>query len=237
MATAPFCLDVSGGGRVVGDERPGAGPCYVFLHGLGSTRLGIKSESLLEHARAAGRAFLRFDMRGHGESSGALGRVKVRDLIADAVAVLERVGPAVVVGSSLGGLVAAHAAVARPDLVERLALLAPAFGLMPSLARRLDAAGYLDLGQGPLFHVAPDVLDDAQALDEASLPARVRAPTLLVHGTDDEVIPQQASEWFCAQHATGARQLWIVEGGDHRLTDVAAEVWRRLDALSPSPAG
>lgn len=233
MATTPFCLELSGGGRVVGDERSGAAPCYVFLHGLGSTRSGEKSASLLAHAAAQGRGFLRFDMRGHGESSGELGRVTVRQLIADAVEVLARTGPAVVIGSSLGALVAAHAAAQRPDLFDRLALLAPAFGLMPSLAAHLDERGYLALGGAPLFYVDPAVREDAASLDEAALPARVRAPTLIVHGTADDVIPPRASERFFGAMRTNGKQLWLVEGGDHRLTDVAAEIWQRVDALPP----
>lgn len=232
MTTTPFCLELSGGGRVVGDERDGDAPRYVFLHGLGSTRVGEKSASLLEHARARGRGFLRFDMRGHGASSGQLGRVKVSELIDDAVRILQRTGPAVVVGSSLGGLVAAHAAAARPDLVERLALLAPAFGLMPALSQRLDARGFLQLENGSGFHVTHEVRADAESLDESSLPAQVGAPTLIVHGTDDDVVPRRASEWFAAAKSTGATQLWIVEGGDHRLNDVASEIWRRTDALA-----
>jgi len=229
--TKPFCLDLADGDRVVGDEQPGTSPSYVFLHGLGSTRHGEKSAALLEHASARGRGFVRFDMRGHGESSGELGRVRIRQLIEDAVLILERTGPAVVVGSSLGGLVAAHVAGARPDLVERLALLAPAFGLMPSLSKRLDERGFLVLNDGPLFHVAADVCADAEALDEAALPTRIQTPTLVVHGTEDDVIPQRASEWFFDALAAREKQLWLVAGGDHRLNDVAADIWARVDAL------
>ena len=234
MATTPFRIALLGDHHIVGDERAGDGPSYVFLHGLGSARAGQKSESLLAHATAGGHGFLRFDMRGHGESSGRLGSVPVSELVADAVTVLERTGPAVVVGSSLGGLVAAHAAAARPDLVARLALLAPAFGLMPSIREQLDDQGFLKSGDGPSFFVESHVRDDAEALDERALPSRVTAPTLVVHGTDDDVIPQKVSEWFHRALPHERKQLWIVEGGDHRLSDVADEIWTRLDAL---PAG
>ncbi len=65
-------------------------PGYLFLHGLGAGRFGEKGDSLLRHAQATGRAFARYDARGHGDSTGTLGRVTVGELIADAVAVLER---------------------------------------------------------------------------------------------------------------------------------------------------
>ncbi len=231
MSTVPFRLELDDGHFVVGDEHPGEPPSYVFLHGLGSVRAGEKSASLLAHAQRRGRGFLRFDLRGHGESSGRLGRVAVSELIADTMRVLERVGPATLVGSSLGGLVGAHAAAARPDLVRSLALLAPALGLMPDLASRLDHRGRMWTSNGIGFFVEPRVLDDARTLDERGLPLRLSTPTLVVHGTADEVIPPTVSERFFAAIPHAHKQLWVVPGGDHRLNTVAPEIWRRLDAL------
>lgn len=227
----PFRLDLGGGDFVVGDELPGSSPHYLFLHGLGSVRCGEKSTSLLTHAAARGRGYLRFDLRGHGESSGRIGKVMVSELIADVVRVLERRGPAIVVGSSLGGLVGGHAAAARPDLVHALAMLAPALGLMANLAQRLDPQGRLWTREGQGFTVEQRVLADAKALDEQGLPGRLRVPSLLVHGTDDDVIPCRASERFFAAMPAEHKQLWIVPGGDHRLNTVATEIWRRLDTL------
>lgn len=232
MATTPFRIDLGGGHYLVGDERAGDGPAYVFLHGLTSVRQGEKSESLLAHARSRGRGFLRFDLRGHGESSGQLGRVAVSELVDDAVRILERTGPAIVVGSSLGGLVAAHAAAARPDLFCSLALLAPAFGLMPRIREHIDGDGVMHTAQGASFFVEPRVRDDAEALDERGLPARVAVPTLLVHGTADDVIPLQVSEWFFGAMSDPRKQLWVVPDGDHRLNTVVAEIWRRIDGMA-----
>lgn len=231
MATTPFRIELEGGHYIVGDERAGDGPHYVFLHGLGSVRAGEKSASLLDHAIARENGFLRFDMRGHGESSGQLGEVAVSELIQDAIRILERTGPAYVIGSSLGGLIAAHAAGERPDLVRRLALLAPAFGLMPRIRQHLDADGYMRTDEGPSFFVEPRVRDDAESIDELGLPGRCRVPTLVVHGTADDIIPQQVSEWFFGSMAHADKQLWIVDGGDHRLNTVATDIWRRLDEL------
>ncbi len=230
-ATRPIRFDLGAGEFVVGDELPGARPAYVFLHGLGSVRAGEKSNSLLAHAAAHGRGCVRIDMRGHGESSSRIGKVAVSELIADAVRVLEHAGPALVVGSSLGGLVGAYAAAARPELVRGLALLAPALGLMSDLARRLDPMGRLWTREGNGYHVEPRVLADAQSLDERGLPARIHAPTLVVHGTDDDVIPPFVSERFFRALAAAEKNLWIVPGGDHRLHLFANEIWRRFDAL------
>lgn len=231
-ATRPFRVDRGAGEFLVGDELPGTRPGYLYLHGLASVRAGEKSGSLFAHAAARGRAAARIDLRGHGESSGRLGKIPVSALIDDVIAVLERSGPTWIVGSSLGGLVGAYAAAARPELVAGLALLAPALGLMGNLAARLDAQGRLWTREGQGFTVAPDVLADAKALDERGLPQRLRVPTLVVHGSDDDVIPPALSERFHAAIAHPQKQFWLVPGGDHRLNAVAAAIWPRLDALA-----
>ena len=231
MSTKPFRIELANDHYIVGDAHDGDGPTYVFLHGLGSVRTGEKSESLRLHAKARDHGFLRFDMRGHGESSGRLGHVPVSEMIADAVRILERTGPAYVIGSSLGGLVGAHAAALRPDLVRRLALLAPAFGLMPNLTAHIDEQNRMSTNEGLSFDVLPEVIADARALDERSLPTRITVPTLIVHGTDDDVIPQIVSERFFAAMPPTQKQLWIVPEGDHRLNTVATEIWHRTDKL------
>lgn len=227
----PFRLDVGDGEAVVGDELPGQGPGYLFLHGLGSGRAGQKSETLLAHARAAGKAFVRYDLRGHGASCGKVGRSTISELIDDAVRALERQGPTVVVGTSLGGVVAAHAAARRPDLVAGLALIAPALGLMSGLRQRLDPRGRMWTREGHGFVVEERVLADAEQLDEAGLPRRIQTPTLVAHGMADDVVPWRASERFFDALAAGRKDLWLVPGGDHRLAAEAPELWRRLDAL------
>lgn len=229
MTTSSFQLEVGGGHRIVGDRCPGSRPGYLFLHGLGAGRFGEKSDSLLRHALANGRAFARYDARGHGDSTGMLGRITVGELIADAVTVLEHLGPAVVVGSSLGGLIGAFAAARRPELATGLCLLAPAFGFLGALERALDPQGRLWTTDGRAFPVAAEVLADARTHDEQNLPARLSMPLFVVHGDRDEVVPPSRSERFCAAVPHPRRELWIVPGGDHRLDLVTDRIWPRLD--------
>lgn len=231
--TTPFEFRTGDGGIVRGDALGGDEPGYVYVHGLGSARGGAKSESLLTHARGIGRAFLRIDQRGHGESSGELGEVTIGELIVDLIAVLERTGPRRLVGSSLGGLVAAFAAAARPELVHGLCLLAPALGFLHDLEGRLDADGRMWTSTGVGFRVTARVLDDARRLDDRQLPARLPMPVLLVHGTADEVVPPAASERFFAALPHTRKDLWLVAGGDHRLDLAAAAIWPRFDRLLP----
>ena len=234
MGTQPFRIELEGDHHIVGDSCEGDAPYYVFMHGLGSVRTGEKSESLREHAQQRGQGFLRFDLRGHGESSGQLGKVAVSELIAATIEVLERVGPCNLVGSSLGGLVSAHVAAIKPDIVCRLALLAPAFGLMAKLGERLDPEGRLSTNDGVSFEVEPRVLKDAQELDEQGLPERLQVPTLVVHGTADDVIPHVVSERFFEAMTYPTKKLWLVPDGDHRLNTVRTQMWQLIDELPSS---
>jgi pimeloyl-ACP methyl ester carboxylesterase len=229
--TRPFRLDRPAGHFVVGDELPGHAPTWLWLHGLGSARAGEKSSSLLAHAQTRGERFLRVDLRGHGESSGHVGAVPLSHVIDDLVQLLDQNGDTIVVGTSLGGLVGAYAAALRPSRVRALALVAPALGLMSNLPALLDRDGCLTTSNGIRFPVLADVLADALGLDERGLPQRLSAPTLMVHGTADEVIPHRASERFFAAIPHARKQLWLVPDGNHRLNVVAPAIWPRIDAL------
>lgn len=224
-------VELGGGQQLVGDHLRGAAPGYLFLHGLGSVRAGEKSASLLRHAAQRKVACTRFDFRGHGESSGVLGEVKISELVDDTRRMLERIGPVHLVGSSLGGIVGAMVAAAVPAHVVSLTLLAPALGFLPNLEHLLDANGWLWTRQGRGFAVSRAVLDEARELREDALPGRLPMPVLVVHGTADDVVPHARSERFHAAIPHAHKQLWIVPDGDHRLAAVADQVWPRLDRL------
>lgn len=234
MSDRDFRIELDRDQHIAGDHVAGDTPGYLFLHGLGSARSGEKSESLEMHAARRRAAFTRLDFRGHGDSAGTIGHVTVRELIADVVAVLERFGPAAIVGSSLGGLVGAFATAERPDLVAGLALVAPALGFLHRLERTVDEDGRMWTQDGRSFPLAPRVIEDAQQLDERDLPRRITVPTLIVHGDADSVVPHRRSRRFFAAIPHPRKELWIVPDGDHRLGSVTDEMWRRLDALLAS---
>jgi pimeloyl-ACP methyl ester carboxylesterase len=112
----------------------------VWLGGFHSDMLGEKASVLHGACREAGRRFVRFDYFGHGESSGEFGQGTIGRWRSDALAVVDRLtaGPLVLVGSSMGGWMALLVALARPELVKGLALLAPA----PDFTDRLMWASF-----------------------------------------------------------------------------------------------
>lgn len=224
-------LEPEPGQRIVVERHAGAGPAFLFLHGMGSVRNGDKSEALRRRAARHGRAFARFDFRGHGQSTGEIGHVTMTELIGDAGLVLDLVGPAVLVGSSLGGLVAAHLAAMRPDATLALCLLSPAFGFLPRMRARLDSQGRMRTTEGFSFFVHERALADAATHDEGSLPGRLPMPLLVAHGDQDEVVPHQLSADFFAAVPHAHKDLMVVPGGDHRLNREIEPILDRLDAL------
>ena len=82
----------------------GQGPAVVFLPGYASDMTGTKALALEAWARARGRAFLRFDYAGCGRSEGAFEDQTLAGWRDDVLAMHDRIaGPAVLVGSSMGG--------------------------------------------------------------------------------------------------------------------------------------
>ncbi|HEX5469830.1 MAG TPA: alpha/beta hydrolase [Gaiellaceae bacterium] len=100
----------------------GEGPGALLLHGLaGTAREWEETASWLVESHRV----VALDQRGHGRSERRPGDVTTGAFVADALAAIETLGlaPAVLVGQSLGGLVAFLAASARPDLVRALVVV------------------------------------------------------------------------------------------------------------------
>ncbi len=218
--------------HVTVDHFRGPAPTYVYLHGFTSERIGTKSDALLAHACQRRRGFARFDFRGHGQSSGDVGVITVSELIEDAATVLNHVGPAILVGSSLGGMVASWTAALNPDLVKGLVLLSPAFGYLSRMANhpaREEMVLVTSTQKEVRLHNR--VLDDAAGFDEANLPQRLSMPVLLVHGECDSTVPPAVSRRCFEQIPHERKTLWIIPGGDHQLDAPILEVLEKMDDL------
>src|SRR5918996_417197 len=94
--------------RIAVRVRPGAGPGVFWLSGFNSDMRGTKAQALDAWASENGRACVRFDYSGHGESGGAFADGTISRWLEESVAVFDRFcqGPQIVVGSSMGGWLA-----------------------------------------------------------------------------------------------------------------------------------
>ena len=138
------------------DGPPGA-PVVALSNSL-STDLRMWNP---QHAALSAKyRVLRYDVRGHGQSSPAPAPCTI-DLLADDLAALIdtlALGPAHIVGLSLGGMTAQVLAIRRPDLCASLALVAttcqPPFGTAEAWARRAQEVrdtGDFSLVEAPML--------------------------------------------------------------------------------------
>jgi non-heme chloroperoxidase len=105
-------------------EDVGAGPPVVLIHGWSLNHRAWERQ--IEVLAAAGHRVLALDLRGHGDSDAGEDGCEIERLAEDVTAVLKarHVESAVLVGWSLGGLVALRVAATVPGSVRRLVLVA-----------------------------------------------------------------------------------------------------------------
>ena len=156
----------SGGERIAYVRSAGSGsaiaPGIIFCGGFKSDMTGSKALYLEALCRRQGRAFVRFDYLGHGQSSGEFLEGTIGRWKEDALAVLQEltVGPQIVVGSSMGGWIALLLALERPERICGLLGIAAAPDFTETLVwQRLSAQQQAEFKQrGQL--VEPSEYDD-----------------------------------------------------------------------------
>ncbi|MGI5458528.1 alpha/beta fold hydrolase [Streptomyces sp. CA-249302] len=124
------------------DEGPvgdGAGETLLLVHG-GTCDSHDWSAQI--GAFATRHRVLAPDLRGHGHSTGLTGGMRPRDFATDLAELLDGIdpGPVVVVGHSMGALVASVLAVEHPSLVRAVVAVDPGYGFEAEFVPQLAAA-------------------------------------------------------------------------------------------------
>ena len=151
---------------------------------------------------------------------------------------IEPLSPVVLVGHSLGGLVCATLAAERPELVRALVLVAPvggspgrsSFGYGTGLVRTLLAARpslLLAMTADALRTGPKALLHGAHFVRTASFEGHVDAPTLLIWGGRDRLVPPgAATDWLRA--IPGARLTVIDDAGHVPMVETPSVFAERL---------
>ena len=207
----------------------------VFLGGFRSDMTGTKAIALDAWARRNGRAFLRFDYLGHGQSSGRFEDGTIGRWLDDSLAAIDALteGKLVLVGSSMGGWLSLLIARARPERMAGLVLIAAApdftermlLGrLSPEDRVTLERDGRLE--RPSQYSPEPSVftwrlIEEGRnhlVLDgQLALPCPVR----LLHGQSDPDVPWELSLQIAAHLDAPEVITTVVKGGDHRLSTPA----------------
>jgi pimeloyl-ACP methyl ester carboxylesterase len=196
----------------------------VYIHGFASGPTSGKARYLGAYLRERGASVQIPDL-----AEGDFAHLTITRQLA----VIDRAAggrPVSVIGSSMGGYLAALYAL-RHQEVDRLVLLAPAFGFAQRWPARLGEqkvanwrrTGWMDVyhyGEGRDVPISSDLLEDGPRYE--GFPNFIQ-PALIFHGAHDDVVPASYSEEFVATHPNA--RLEILDSG-HELTNV-------LDYMAP----
>ena len=228
----PKFLDTPQGRRIAYHLSPGAGPGVVFLGGFKSDMEGTKALYLEEWSRARGRAFLRFDYSGHGQSSGNFEDGAIGDWAQDAMAAITALtdGPQVLVGSSMGGWIAALVLRQMPEKLAGLVGIAAApdftedsmwagFDAAQRAALEQDGIVYLPSDYDAPYPISKRLIEEARRQLVLRSPLRADVPVRLLQGTEDADVSQQVALRFLAHLDGEDIALTLVKGADHRFSE------------------
>lgn len=231
---------------------PAGGLTRVWLCGFGSDMDGTKAAHLHAAAARAGRGFLRFDYSGCGRSEGRFAEGTIGRWRDDALAMIDQVGgPVLLVGSSMGGWIALLCALARPERVKGLVLIAPAPDfterlMKPSLPPGALAALARDgvwsrpsaYGDGP-YPITQALLDDGARHLLLEAPIAYAGPVRILHGQADPDVPWRLSLEIAERLTSQDVAITFVKAGDHRLSTPAdlARLEATVEALATEIGG
>ncbi len=202
---------------------------YIYLHGFASSPKSAKAKDIGDRF-----AKIQTKLKIPDLNAGDFSHLTItRQLTQIAKEFPDTSVPVILIGSSLGGLTSAHLG-QQYQQVQRLVLLAPAFGFLfhwlPRLGneevQRWQLEKYLMVyhyGEGRSLPLSYGFVTDATQYQEELLQRPI--PTLILHGRKDEVIPIEASRDF----ARSRPWVELVElDSDHALGNVMEEIWQAI---------
>ncbi|MGB8956586.1 MAG: alpha/beta fold hydrolase [Tumebacillaceae bacterium] len=203
-------------------------PAVILYHGFTGNKLeGHRLFLKISRALANnGYAAFRYDFIGSGESDGDFEDMTVSKEIAEADAILDsvrndpRIDPdrVILLGMSMGGLVASVLAGDRPQDVHKLVLLCPAGNVYEFVKPMLDA--YLADPSLQVVDWGANLVgrafgEDVKTLDVYGRAQRYPGEVLLIHGTNDPTVPFAVSGLY-KERCYGERvTIHPIEGADH----------------------
>lgn len=224
--------------RIAVRQRQGAAPGLVWLGGFKSDMAGTKAAALDGWAAAQGRACIRFDYSGHGESGGAFADGTIGRWLEESAAVFTRFakGPQVLIGSSMGGwlaLLLARELKSRGPAaasVAGLVLIAPAVDFTEELMwnkfpaevkRQIETEGAWQrpsqYSEAP-YPITRGLIEEGRkhlllgGLIETGCPVRI------LQGVQDPDVPWRHAVELSSRLARDDVVLTLVKDGDHRLS-------------------
>ena len=215
----------------------GSTPGVVWLGGYRSDMLGAKAETLAAWAERTGRAFLRHDYSGHGESGGDFAAGTISKWLGESLAVFRSLteGPQLLVGSSMGAWIALRLVqelrkAGEGDRIAGMVLLAPAPDFTAELVepaltkkqkRDLAEKGYFeeksDYSPEPNIYTRA-LIEDGRANLVMTGPIDTHCPVHILQGMADPDVPHAHALRLVSLLPADDMTLSLIPDGDHRLS-------------------
>ena len=230
--------------RIAVRARDGAAPGLFWLGGFNSDMKGTKALALDAWAAERGRACVRFDYSGHGESGGQFTDGTIGRWLEESVAVFDRFcrGPQVVIGSSMGGWMALLLAREIAKGLEKglengansaslagLVLIAPApdfteelmwKGFSPEIRREIEQNGvwFRPSEYGEPYPITRALIEEGRNHLLLGGSIAVGCPVRILQGARDPDVPWRHAFTLAQRLPAEDVVLTMIQDGDHRLS-------------------
>lgn len=218
-------------------ERKGTTPGLFWLGGFKSDMKGTKAEALDRWAESGGRACLRFDYSGHGESGGSFTEGTISRWLEESLAVYRSFaqGPQLVIGSSMGGWLALLLAKALTGFKDTarivgMVLIAPAVDFTEELMwnqfsdairQEIKAKGSWlrpsAYGDEP-YPITRDLIEDGRKHLLLGGLIETGCPVHILQGVQDPDVPWRHAVELVSRFSCDDVVLTLIKDGDHRLS-------------------
>jgi pimeloyl-ACP methyl ester carboxylesterase len=231
----------SGARDIAVRSDPGGGPGLFWLGGFKSDMKGTKAAALSQWAQQSGRACVRFDYSGHGESGGEFRDGTIGRWLEESVAVFEAhcTGPQVLIGSSMGGWIALllvrelrrrkTAGQACAGSLAGLVLIAPAVDftealmwqrMPPKVQREIEEKGVWlrPSDYGDPYPITRGLIEEGRNHLLLGSMIETGCPVRILQGVQDPDVPWNHAVELTSRLAQDDVVLTLVKDGDHRLS-------------------
>ena len=201
---------------------------YVYLHGFASSPSSAKATYFRNRFEELG-----IDLAIPALDGGDFEHLTITAQL-QVVAEAAGTGHVAVIGSSLGGYLAALYAARHPE-VQKIVLMAPAFCFPRRWEEDLGAEAFAEwriTGSRNVFHygegrersIGYGLIEDGLQYEDYPAP---KCPALVLHGTNDTDVPVSFSREF--RRRQGERVRLVEYASDHALADVVPAIWEETE--------
>ncbi len=218
-------------------RREGKSPGLFWLGGFKSDMKGTKAEALDRWAAEQGRACVRFDYSGHGESGGDFRGGGIGRWLDESLAVYRAFvqGPQVLIGSSMGGWLALLLARRLRELPDAaplagMVLIAPAVDFTEELMwKKFSAEARRDVeqkgewlrpsayGEEP-YPITKNLIEEGRMHLLLGGLIEPGCPVHILQGVQDPDVPWRHAVELVSRFARDDVVLTLIKDGDHRLS-------------------